>query len=163
MMTVIPEPNLVEKTHNQNGRLYPKRPIVCVGGLIFRDDSVILVRRAKDPGRGLWSIPGGAVKVGETLTEALIREMREEVGLAIEVGPLVEVFERIVRDDDDRIMYHYVIMDYLCTPENSPPQPGSDASEAVFAPRQTWGEYGLPDIALRFMEKAYRMSINNLE
>ena len=140
------------------GRQYPARPIPCVGGLAFRDSAVLLVQRAKDPGRGMWSIPGGAVKTGETLVQALQREMMEEVGLEVEVGPLVEVIDRIVPDDDGRILYHYIIMDYLCYPASGEePRHGSDAAAARFVTPDEWPAYQLPEFSMVVLNKARRM------
>ena len=138
-------------------REYPPRPIVGVGGLIFEGDSVLLVKRGNPPGRGLWSIPGGAVRTGESLAEALKREMDEEVGLAVSVGPLVEVVERVIPDDDGRVRYHYVILDYLCFAEPGPARPGSDADDARFLPPGEWSRFGLSAHAVQVFEKAKRL------
>ncbi|MBU2550037.1 MAG: NUDIX hydrolase [Proteobacteria bacterium] len=143
--------------YRPTGREYPQRPIVGVGGLIFKDRSAILVRRAKDPGRGNWSLPGGAVRTGENLARALAREMDEEVGLQVEVGPLVEVVEFIFPDNDGRVAYHYVVLDYLCRAEDGPPRPGSDVSEALYVPPENWPEYKLPAITLRVLNKGIDM------
>jgi 8-oxo-dGTP diphosphatase len=94
--------------------MYPDRPIVGVGAVIFHDDQVLLVKRAHEPLRGEWSLPGGAVDVGETLRAAIVREVREETSLEVEVGPVVDVVDRITADDQGRISYHFVIVDYLC-------------------------------------------------
>jgi len=96
--------------------MYPARPILGVGAVILDGDRVLLVRRGREPLRGLWSIPGGAVEVGETREEALAREVAEETGLEVEIGPMVAVLDRIRRDDVGRIEYHYVLVDYACRP-----------------------------------------------
>ena len=75
-------------------REYPSRPIVAVGGVVFIDDRVVLVKRRNEPLVGRWSLPGGAVEVGETLQEALRRELREELGIEVAVGPLIELTRR---------------------------------------------------------------------
>ena len=137
-------------------RKYPQRPIIGVGGLIFQGSEALLIKRGKDPGFGQWSIPGGAIRVGEPIAFGLQREMEEEVGLRVEVGPLVEVVERIFRDQQGRVAYHYVILDYLCFPEPGAPCPGSDAADARYVPPEQWPEYDLPDITLRTLEKAWR-------
>src|SRR5579862_6341980 len=95
-------------------RTYPERPIVGVGAVILDSGRVLLVKRAHEPLKGEWSLPGGAVDVGETLEAAVAREILEETGLMVDVGPLVEVVQRITRDADGRIEYHFVIVDYAC-------------------------------------------------
>lgn len=96
------------------GREYPERPIVGVGAVIFDEGRVLLVRRGHAPSLGEWSIPGGALEVGETLEEGVRREVREETGLVVEPVAMVEVFDRIARDDAGRVQFHYVLVDYLC-------------------------------------------------
>ena len=110
-------------------REHPERPFVGVSAVVFHEQSVLLARRNKNPGRGQWSLPGGAVELGETLLEALSRELREEVSITIEVGGLVGVFDRVIRDSDDRVRYHYVIVDYWGFIASGQPRPGSDISE----------------------------------
>ena len=110
-------------------RIYPDRPVVAVGAVVFVEDSVVLVRRRHEPGKGLWSLPGGVVELGETLTEAVVRELREEVGVTIECCGVLGVFERVVRDGDERIRYHYVIVDFFGRAVSGRPRAASDASE----------------------------------
>ena len=107
----------------------PEKPVVAVGGLIESGDKVLLVKRGKAPGKGLWSIPGGVVKLGETLHDALKREILEEIGLKISVGRLIGVFE-VIEKDDHGISFHYVIVDYLCNVESGKLKAGSDAADA---------------------------------
>ena len=87
-------------------RTFPDRPIVSVGAVVLDGDRVLLVKRAHEPLKGQWSLPGGVVELGETLDVALMREVREETGLTITVGPVVEVLERVLRAADDRVEYH---------------------------------------------------------
>lgn len=115
-------------------REYPDRPIVGVGGVIFKNETVLLVKRAQAPGVGQWSLPGGAVELGETLTEALEREIREETNLGIEVGGLVTVLDRIIHDPEERIQYHYVIVDYWGWVVSGELKAASDISDARFEP-----------------------------
>ena len=96
--------------------MYPERPIVGVGAVIFDGARVLLIKRAHEPLKGEWSLPGGAVDVGEALHAAVVREVREETGLDVEVDRLIEIVERITRDDAGRVQYHFVIADYLCRP-----------------------------------------------
>ena len=86
-------------------REYPDSPVLGVGAVIFNNEKVLLVKRGKEPGYGKWSIPGGAVELGETLKEGLLREVKEETGLQVEIGGMVEVLEWISRDENDRIKY----------------------------------------------------------
>lgn len=94
------------------GRQYPDHPVLAVGAVVVRDGKVLLVLRGREPGRGLWSLPGGVVHLGETLRSAVIRELREECGIEVAVAETAEVVERMVPDAEDRMQYHYVILDY---------------------------------------------------
>ena len=113
-------------------REYPESPIVGVGGVIFDGASVLLAQRGQEPGKGTWSLPGGAVELGEKLIDALKREIREEIGIEIEVGGLIRVLDRIIQDEEKRIRYHYVIVDYWGWKVSGQPKPGSDASDVCF-------------------------------
>lgn len=112
-------------------REYPPRPILGVGVIIVREGRVLLVKRGREPSRGLFSIPGGGVKIGETLAEAALREAREETGLHVRLGPLVEVVERVTRDQEGKVRFHYVILDFLAEAEGEP-APGGDAEEVLW-------------------------------
>lgn len=115
-------------------REYPESPIVGVGGVIFDGTSVLLARRGQEPAKGTWSLPGGAVELGEKVVDALKREIREEVGIEIEVGGLIRVLDRIIQDQEKRVRYHYVILDYWGWKASGRPTPGSDTSEICFVP-----------------------------
>lgn len=118
-----------------NGRVYPPRPIVGVGGIIIKEDKVLLGLRGKEPEKGKWSIPGGAVEIGETLEEALAREVREEVGIKVRINRIVAILDRIIKDESDNTLYHYVLVDFLCIPEgNNSPRAGSDILECRYIP-----------------------------
>jgi mutator protein MutT len=116
------------------GRSYPSRPVVGVGAILLDGDQVLLVRRGRPPLAGMWSIPGGGVELGESLSEAVAREVREECGLEVRVIELVDVFERIIRDPVGQVEYHYVLMDYLCEAKSGSLCAGDDAAEAVWTP-----------------------------
>jgi mutator protein MutT len=120
----------------QVSRRYPDRPIVGVGALIIEDDRVLLVRRASEPLKGEWSLPGGVVEAGETLIEALQRELLEETGLSIKVGEIMAVLDRIYPDVEGRAEYHYVLIDYLCRIQTGEPRPGSDVDRVEWFTRQ---------------------------
>jgi len=136
-------------------REYPERPLAGVGGVILDGDTVLLVRRGREPLRGEWSLPGGLVEVGEPLTAALRREIREETGLDVRVGPMVEVLDRITPDEQGRIRYHFVLVDYLCRVEGGRLEAASDVSEARWVERARLGEYGLCPETLRVIERAF--------
>ena len=124
-------------------RGYPDAPLIGVGAIIIERDRVVLVKRAHAPLLGEWSIPGGMLEVGETLRQAAVREVLEETGLHVEVGELLGVFDRIVRDADERTLYHYVLIDFLCRRIAGEPQPACDAAEARWFTRDEIGELSL--------------------
>jgi mutator protein MutT len=110
------------------------KPVCAVGAIIQDKGALLLVRRDREPARGQWSLPGGRVEPGESLREAVAREVREETGIDVEVGGLVGVAERIVRDDEGEIAFHYVILDYLATPRSTALSHGDDVSDARWVP-----------------------------
>ena len=128
-------------------RAYPDRPFVGVGAVIVDRGRVVLIKRRFEPLAGQWSLPGGAVDVGETLVECVAREMLEETGLVVEVGPVVEVFDRIIRDDGGRVQFHYVLVDYLCRPIGGELRAGSDVADAVYAAPEELAGFALADPA----------------
>jgi 8-oxo-dGTP diphosphatase len=139
-------------------RRYPDRPFVGIGGIIVHEGRVVLVKRRFEPLAGQWSIPGGAVETGETLEACLIREMAEETGFIVEVGPVVEVLDRITHDDDGRVLYHFVLIDYLCWPVGGELRAGSDVAEAVLAEPSELAQYQLTEKALSVIERALEMA-----
>lgn len=106
------------------------RPTVGVGGVVIYEGGVVLIKRAKEPLRGEWSLPGGTLELGETLKQGLGREIQEETGLEVESTHLLAVFDRIDRDGD-AIRFHYVIVDYLCERRGGVLRAGSDASDVA--------------------------------
>ena len=111
-------------------REYPDAPVAGVGGVVIRDGEVLLVRRAYPPRAGEWSLPGGRLELGESLVEGVRREVLEETGIEVEVGAVVEVFDRVHRDGDGRVRYHFVIVDFLCRPVGGVLVAGDDAADA---------------------------------
>ena len=124
-------------------REYPKRPIVGVAGVIIEDDRVVLVRRGRPPAYGEWSLPGGAVELGETLEEAVTREVEEEVGIKVDVVEVVAVLDRIFLDKEGRVQFHYVLMDFLCTRRTGKLAASSDAISCAYVPLSALTRYRL--------------------
>jgi ADP-ribose pyrophosphatase len=133
----------------------PLRPVVGVGGVVVYEGRVALIRRAKPPLRGRWTVPGGTVELGETLKEALVREMLEETGLSVRPRELVEVFDRI-ETDAEGVRYHFVIVDYLCDYVSGELRAGSDAEAAAFVRPDELAAYRLPDKAREVVLEAFR-------
>jgi 8-oxo-dGTP diphosphatase len=122
------------------GREYPDTPLVGVGAVMLRDNRVLLIRRGQAPLLGEWSLPGGVLECGESLREATIREVREETGLAVETGEMLGVYERVIRNDDGRVRYHYVLIDFLCRVLGGDLAAGTDAAEVRwFEPEELEG------------------------
>jgi ADP-ribose pyrophosphatase YjhB (NUDIX family) len=131
--TGIPEGLVVSGATTMPPRRYPPRPVVGVGGVIVRDGQVVLIKRKYEPLAGQWSLPGGTLELGESIEAGVAREMLEETGLEVEVGPVVEVFDRILLDAASRVQYHFVLIDYLCRPVGGELRAGSDVDDAVWA------------------------------
>src|SRR5579863_3038824 len=110
-------------------REYPDQPLVGVGAIIIEGDRVLLIKRGHPPLLGEWSIPGGVLEVGETLREAAVREALEETGLEVETSDLLGVYDRVLRDADERTLYHYVLIDFLCIRIAGEAKPSGDAQD----------------------------------
>jgi len=117
-------------------REFPDRPFVGIGAVIVDGDRVVLVKRAHPPIQGQWSIPGGVLEVGELVREAAVREAREETGLIVEPGELLGVFDRVLRDPEQRVQYHYVLIDFLCRAVGGELRAASDAVEVRWFKRE---------------------------
>ncbi|MSO55634.1 MAG: NUDIX domain-containing protein [Acidobacteria bacterium] len=135
-------------------RQYPSQPIVGVGAVILRDGQVVLVKRRFEPLAGQWSLPGGRLELGEPLEVGLAREMLEETGLEVQVGPVVDVFDRILLDPERRVRYHYVLIDYLCRPIGGSLTHGSDVAAAECVDPGDLARFRLTPKATSVIEKA---------
>jgi ADP-ribose pyrophosphatase YjhB (NUDIX family) len=117
-------------------REFPEVPLVGVGAIIIEDARVVLVKRAHPPLQAQWSIPGGVLEVGELVREAAIREAREETGLIVEPADLLGVYDRVLRDVERRVQYHYVLIDFLCRRVGGELLAASDAAEVGWFTRE---------------------------
>jgi len=138
-------------------RDYPEAPVAAVGGVVIDDGAVLLVRRAFPPRQGEWSLPGGRLELGESLTEGVAREVREETGLDVEVGVVVDVFDRVHRDEAGRIRYHFVIVDFLCRPRGGTLAAGDDAADVRWVRRADVAALGVNAYAAGVIERAFRL------
>jgi len=123
----------MEKPETIVNGAYPNRPLVAVGAVVFKEDKVLLVLRAKPPAENRWTIPGGSVELGETLQEAAEREILEETGLTIQAGKPVYTFDVIERDPKGKILFHYVIVDLAADYVSGELKPGDDANDVCWA------------------------------
>jgi len=139
-------------------REYPERPIVGIGAIVLKGDSVLLIRRGKPPRAGGWSLPGGAQKVGELAAEAALREVHEETGIEAEVLGLVDVVDSVTRDQEGLIQYHYTLVDYACRWTGGEPTAGGDAAEARWVPLADLEDLGLWSETLRVIHLAAEMA-----
>ena len=129
-------------------------PAVGVGAVLIHEGKVLLIKRGKEPLRGRWVVPGGTVEVGETLEQALVREVREETGLTVRPIEVVLVFDRIDREGE-AVRYHYVIVDYLCEYVSGTLRAASDAEDAAFVAREDLPRFALPEKALEVVLQAF--------
>ena len=146
-----------------SSREYPERPVVGIGGVIVDRGRTVLIRRGTEPLLGQWSIPGGTIEIGETIEEAVGREMREETGLEVRVLELIELFDRIylqdgAASDRKKPRYHYVIADYLCELVGGEPRAGSDVTDLAFARENELSKFNLTEKATSVLKKAFAMS-----
>jgi 8-oxo-dGTP diphosphatase len=139
-------------------RSYPARPIVGVGAVVLVDGQVVLIKRRYEPLAGQWSLPGGTLEVGETLEAGTAREILEETGLVVDVGPVIEVFDRILVDPDQRVRYHFVLIDYLCRPIGGTLQHGSDVDDVTLADPADLARYGLTAKATAIIRRALELT-----
>ena len=135
-------------------RHYPDQPLVGVGAVIFKGGEVLLVRRGQEPAKDAWSLPGGLVELGETLTAALIREIVEETGLSVKILGVSAVLERIFPDPAGKIAYHYVLIDYACEYLEAELRPASDITAGQFVPLTDLDRFDLPQFTLEVIRRA---------
>jgi 8-oxo-dGTP diphosphatase len=135
-------------------RLYPDRPVVGVGAVVWRDDRVLLVRRGRPPRAGQWSLPGGAQRLGETLREAAAREVREETDLALADVRLLTTVDLVEHDADGRVRYHYTLVDFVAEAPLGEPVAGDDAEAVAWFRLDELPGLGLWSETLRIIDEA---------
>jgi 8-oxo-dGTP diphosphatase len=140
----------------KDDRRYPRHPLVGVGALIYEGDRILMAQRGKPPLKGLWSLPGGLVETGESLENAVCREVREETGLAVRPLGVLEIFERIMRDAAGAAEYHYVLIDYICAVSGGELRAGDDASRAEWVRRRDLKKLEITEGTLAVIEKGFR-------
>ncbi len=147
-------------------REYPEAPIIGVGAVVIDEGKVLLVRRGQEPLKGEWSLPGGALELGETLEQGVVREVLEETGLTVAPAGIVEVLDRITLDritlgePSGRVRYHYVLVDFLCHVAGGAVRAGSDADEARWVGQEELHEqdcYRVAPLTIRVIDKAFRL------
>jgi len=126
-------------------RAYPAHPIVGVSVLVFNDGKILVVRRGRDPRKGRWSLPGGVVELGETVRDAARREIREECHIEIEIERVLDVLDRIFKDPDGRVQYHYVLVVVLARYKSGELRADSDIEATEWADVHDLARYDLPD------------------
>ena len=140
-------------------REFPPAPVFGVGAIVVHKGKVLLARRAHAPMKGQWTLPGGAVELGETTSEAIAREIEEETGLLVEPLELVEIVDHIDRHGN-RVRFHYVIADFLCRVTGGALSASSDADAVEWLRPSQWrsGSPALDPVTLRVIEEAWRMA-----
>lgn len=135
-------------------REYPEIPRVGVGGLVVDGGKLLLIKRAFEPSSGLWSIPGGLLELGESLEEAVAREVEEETGIKVEVGELLDVLNWVIRDEQGKIKYHYVLIDFLAKPVGGKLRKSRETIDVRWVKLEDLDKYALTRTARRLISKA---------
>jgi 8-oxo-dGTP diphosphatase len=139
----------------EDDRRYPQRPIVGVGAIILRRDRILMAQRGKEPLKGWWSLPGGALEIGESLQDAVCREVCEETGLQIRPQGVFEIFERILRDAAGAPEYHYILIDYLCRVTGGSLCAGDDVCRVEWVRRKDLAALQITEGTLAVIERAF--------
>lgn len=143
-------------------REFPEVPLVGIGAIIIENDRVVLVKRAHPPLQAQWSIPGGVLEVGELVREAAVREAREETGLMVEPGELLGVYDRVLRDAEKRVQYHYVLIDFLCRRVAGDLVAAGDAAEARWFTREELSALNLAEDTQDVIAKGFaKLGVNS--
>jgi ADP-ribose pyrophosphatase YjhB (NUDIX family) len=132
----------------------PERPAIGVGGVVWKGDEVLLIQRGKDPGKGRWSLPGGHQEWGETVADAVIREIREETGVEVMVGALIDVVDALISGDAGTLAYHFTLLNYRCDWVSGDVVAGDDAADAKWFNPKDLTRLGLWEETIRVIEKS---------
>jgi ADP-ribose pyrophosphatase YjhB (NUDIX family) len=143
-------------------RLYPDQPIVGIGIVIIKDGEIALIKRGNQPALGKWTVPGGIVEIGESLEAAVVREAKEETCLTVEAPHLLGVVDQIDRDEEGKIKYHYVILDYLVHVVDGAIAAASDAAELRWVKLNEVEDYDLTASFRRFF-RSHRFELEKAE
>lgn len=135
-------------------RMYPVRPMVGVGAVVWNGRQVLLERRGQPPALGAWSLPGGLIEIGETAELAVQREVREECNIEVSVGPVLGLFQPIQHDPDGRIKYHFVVLDFLAYYRDGEPLAGDDAADLCWVDPADLERYELPPATRQMIDRA---------
>jgi ADP-ribose pyrophosphatase YjhB (NUDIX family) len=143
-------------------REFPLAPLLGVGAVVVQNGRVLLVRRGTEPMKGRWTLPGGLLELGEPLTAGVVREVKEETGLEVEVVELIELLDRIHKESGsagERVRYHYVIADYLCNVAGGELRAASDADAVRWVERAEWNSHSslqIDPITVRVIEAGWQ-------
>jgi len=142
-------------------REYPSQPVVGVGAVVVRDGRALIVKRGHEPRLGEWSLPGGHLHLGESLADGARREVKEETGLDVHPGPILETFDRVYRDPDGRVRYHFVIVDFVCESPEGQAVAGSDAAAVAWVRADELDRYGVNAHAAAVIRKGLEYSFRS--
>lgn len=148
---------MVASDPNQS-REYPQRPIPAVGAAVYRGDQVLIVQRGKAPSKGIWTIPGGGVELGERMADAAAREVREECDIEIKVGEVVGILDNIVYDERGRIQYHYAIVDFAAQYVSGDLHLNDELMDAAWVTIDQLEAYQVPERAQQVLRRALKIS-----
>lgn len=138
-------------------REYPNRPLLGVGAVIVKNGKILLVKRRYDPKANQWTLPGGLVELGEEVRQAVIREIREECGIEIEPTKIIDVVDFIEKDEEEKIRYHYVLIDFEAAYKRGELMPSSDVLNVKWFSKNELRDLEVPHITKRFLQKYYQV------
>ncbi len=144
---------------SENRREYPNKPFVGVGAVTIKNGKILLIKRAFEPGAGKWSIPGGLVEIGEKLSEACARETEEETGVQVEVLELINVFDMIDKDEEGKVKYHYVLVDFLAKPTGGEEKKSQEVTEIQWVTHDEAKKLDLTKTARKALEELFGSSV----